>query len=72
MVGYRKLTAALIAMAISTTLLALHLIDGANWVTFNTFQLGFFFSANSLERLWGKGSEKAAPASTPTPPTPSV
>lgn len=59
MVGYRKLGAACIALALSTALLALKLIDGSNWVTFNSFQLGFFFGTNALGKF---GSKNGTPS----------
>jgi hypothetical protein len=59
MIGYRKLVASGVAVLLSTSLLALHLLNGDQWVTFNTFQLGFFFGTNAVAKLWGRGSERS-------------
>lgn len=57
MVGYRKLTAACVALALSTLLLVLHYLTGDNWVMFNGAQLGLFFGTNCAAKLWGNDSE---------------
>ena len=59
MVGYRKLTAAAVALLISTILLIAGYLQGSDWVNFNGVQLGLFFGTNCAAKLWGKDSEPA-------------